>query len=119
VLAAGLAYLRAQPHSHARKVHGSVYSVGEPDIDAVIGGYSVKLECKAPGKKPTRVQIAVMRKWGSAGTLVGWFTSVEHIQQLLSHLGERKFSTNLNHPGCACLTHKENIPHGSRRNPRR
>ena len=69
---------------HARKVHGSAYSAGEPDIDACIAGRSVKLEVKVPGKKPTPLQLAVLRKWQKAGALAGWVTSLEDVDDLLS-----------------------------------
>ena len=78
--------------SHARKVHGSRYSSGEPDIDACINGRSVKIEVKVPGKVPTPQQMARLRKWESAGALCGWATSVEEAASLTSHLENLNWS---------------------------
>jgi hypothetical protein len=43
-----------------------------------------------------------LRRWHEAGALVGWFTSTEHVEQLLDHLGEEAFVPDLNRPGCQC-----------------
>ena len=75
----------------ARKVHGSGYSSGEPDIDAVWGGRSVKIEAKMPGREPTAQQMARLRKWEEHGALAGWATSVEEVQQLLAHWSDRSW----------------------------
>lgn len=105
VVADALDYLRGLPLAYARKVHGGALgNSGEPDLDAVVRGWAVKLEAKRPdgSEKPTPVQLAALRRWHAAGALVGWFTSTEHVQQLLDHLGEVEFVPDLSTPGCRC-----------------
>jgi hypothetical protein len=70
----------------ARKVHGNAFSSGEPDIDAVLNGRSVKIEVKVPGKYPTTQQLARLRTWETAGSLAGWVTSVEEVDRLLGNV---------------------------------
>lgn len=87
-----VAYLRSLPNGHARKVHGSVYgTTGEPDVDAVVGGRSVKLEVKRPGHedelKP--IQRVALNRWRSAGCVVGIVTSVEDVRVLLAYEVDR------------------------------
>lgn len=106
VVADALKFLRTQPATYARKVHGSAMgNVGEPDLDAVSHGRAIKLEAKAEGKRPAPAQIGALRRWAEAGALVGWFTSNVHIEQLLDHLHTPGFVPNLDHPGCSCGNH--------------
>ena len=73
----------------ARKVHSSGYTgAGEPDIDACLHGRAIKVELKQPGKVPTAIQLATLRKWEAAGALAGWVRSVTELNELLSHLDE-------------------------------
>lgn len=80
--------LNKRPRSHARKVHQSRFQSGEPDIDAVVDGRSVKIEVKVPGNTPTLNQMLRMRQWQKAGALVGWVDTVEGADELLGHLDE-------------------------------
>ena len=82
-------YLRSLPTGHARKVHQSRFTGGEPDVDGCVDGRTVKVEVKVPGNKPTPRQLAVMRQWERAGALVGWVTSVDELRDLLVHLNRR------------------------------
>jgi hypothetical protein len=113
IVAEGIGYIRTLQFAYARKVHGSQFgNAGEPDVDAVVCGRSVKLECKAPdGGKPTAVQMGALRRWQKTGALVGWFTNVGHIQEILDHLNDPYpgFIIDPMHPGCSCERH-QNIP---------
>ncbi len=75
---------------YARKVvaYGPMHSAGEPDIDACLRGRTVKFEAKMPGNKPTAVQYGAMRRWEAVGALVGWGTSLEQLEDLLSHVDD-------------------------------
>lgn len=98
-------YILGLRKAYVRKVHGGALgNTGEPDLDAVVRGWAVKLEAKRPdgSEKPTGPQLAALRRWHAAGALVGWFTSVEHVQQILAHLGEEDFVPDLSTPGCRC-----------------
>lgn len=82
-----VAYLRALPRAHARKVHGSAMgTVGEPDIDAVVDGRSVKLEVKLPERRGTvtAAQHLALTRWHDAGALTGVVTSVDEVRALLA-----------------------------------
>lgn len=79
-------YLRELPRSsHARVVHGGPHGTGgEPDIDAVIEGVSLKIEVKVPGNSPTPRQLSVIRKWRESGAIAGWANCIDHVVQLLT-----------------------------------
>jgi len=81
-----LDHIKSEPAGHAVKVHGSQFtSAGEPDINACIAGRHVVIEVKQPGKKPTPIQFAAMRRWERVGSLAGWVTSLDEARELLSH----------------------------------
>jgi hypothetical protein len=104
----GINYLRAQPHAYAKKVHGGAMgNAGEPDVDACVRGRAVKLEAKAGSNTPSKVQLAALRRWAAAGALVGWFTTNQHIVELLDHLEDHDYITDLSAPGCAKPCHRE------------
>jgi hypothetical protein len=104
IVSQGITFLRMQ--GWARKVHGGAMgSSGEPDVDACVRGYAVKLEAKRVGEKPTSAQVAAMQRWQKAGAMVGWFTSNDHIAALLTHLGDPEYRTDLTKPGCSCPVH--------------
>jgi hypothetical protein len=106
IVAEGIIMLRALPNGYARKVHGGAMgNVGEPDVDACVAGRSCKFEAKAIGEKPTGPQLGSMRRWASVGALVGWFRSNAHLEQLLEHIDEREYVTDLTEPGCSCPRH--------------
>lgn len=103
----GIAFLRARPDSYARKVHGSQFgNAGEPDVDAVCRGRSMKLECKAPdGGRPTAVQFGALRRWAKAGALTGWFTCLDHVREILDHVDDDHV-IDVTFPGCSCPRHQ-------------
>lgn len=104
----GINHLRALPQGYARKVHGgSMGNAGEPDVDACVRGRAVKLEAKAGSNTPSPVQLAALRRWAKAGALVGWFTSTSHIAELLDHLDDPHYETDLSAPGCGRSCHRE------------
>jgi len=98
-----LTFLRGFPQGYARKVHGGAMgNVGEPDVDACVGGRACKFEAKGDGNKPTGPQLAALRRWAKAGALVGWFRTLDHVRQLLEHRHEIDFIPDLSSPGCSC-----------------
>ena len=79
-----LKYLNGLDQCRARKVSGDSGSSGEPDIDCVIQGQSVKLEVKRPGNnRVTTQQIKTLEKWQIAGAVTGVVHSVQEVQELL------------------------------------
>lgn len=107
----GIAYIRSEPRSYARKVHGSQFgNAGEPDVDAVCRGRAVKLECKAPdGGRPTPIQFGALKRWAKAGALAGWFTCLDHVRQILDHVDDTTpgFVIDVTYPGCSCPRHQD------------
>jgi len=77
----------------ARKVHGSQFSRGEPDIDAVLWGVPLKAEVKVPGKgkasDPTPLQDARLRAWERAGAVTGCVRSMEELEALIERCSRR------------------------------
>jgi len=74
-----------------RKVHGGSFQSGEPDLDIVLRGRAVKIELKAPGKKPTARQEHVLREWSEAGAVAVWLDNFEAFRQLLAELSKEPF----------------------------
>lgn len=75
---------------YAHKMHGSIYgNGGEPDIDACINGRTVKIEMKAPGRKPkpTAIQEVAMQRWRDAGAVVILATSWAEVEAALIEAG--------------------------------
>lgn len=77
IVAACLKRLNKLEGVHARKVRGSAYSSGEPDLDIVAAGRSVKLEVKVPGEVATKLQDRVMAQWCKAGAVCAVVTSAD------------------------------------------
>lgn len=67
----------------AHKVHGTRYSSGEPDIDAVIRGVPVKVEVKMPGNSPTPLQADRLLKWETAGAVTGWVRTMDELDAII------------------------------------
>ena len=76
-------WLNAQPGCYAVKTHGSIYSAGQPDLLGSYQGRALALEVKRPGRRPTRLQAAVLKKWRAAGAIAAVVTSVEDVRELL------------------------------------
>jgi hypothetical protein len=82
-------------------------NAGEPDIDASAHGRAVKIELKRPGSsaKPGDAQRAALKRWHATGALCGWARSLEHVLQLLEHVGDPAHPLDLDRPGCSCPAH--------------
>ena len=84
-----LKYLNSLDRCRARKVHGSIYSGGEPDIDCCFKGRSIKIEVKKPGEKvdDKGLQQKILKEWEDAGAISFWVTSIEEVVNRLSKEG--------------------------------
>lgn len=80
-----LKYLNSLDKCRARKVHGSVYSGGEPDIDCCLKGRAIKIEVKKPGEKVLNdgLQEKILHEWAKAGAVSFWVTSLEEVKERL------------------------------------
>lgn len=66
------------------KVHGSGRTkTGEPDLDVIFHGYSVKIELKAPGQRPTKIQEVRLAECRAAGGLAFCASSVVEVASYL------------------------------------
>jgi len=80
------------------KFHGSVYGIkGFPDLFGILpgvygssqfngGGRFLAIEVKLPGKKPTVLQMTILKRISKHGGFAFWTDSLEKVKQLLSHL---------------------------------
>ena len=57
----------ARPECYARKIHGSRYQAGFPDIIICQGGELLMVEAKQPGRKATPLQLRELGRWQAAG----------------------------------------------------
>jgi penicillin-binding protein-related factor A (putative recombinase) len=94
-----LDWLNAQTMCRAIKVHGGPYgNTGEPDIDCVWHGHSIKIEVKQPdkGKKsePTELQAQRMKEWQKVGGIAFHVTSLEQVRQFF-HDHSKGFFTGM------------------------
>ena len=78
--------LNTLPSTYARKVHGSRYSSGWPDVVGAMHGHMLALEVKRPGGGygVTPLQAREIEKWIEAGAVSGVVTSVAEVHALLS-----------------------------------
>jgi hypothetical protein len=82
--------LRAQDNGLVfRKRHGSVYGLaGDPDFYGLWHGLHWELELKAPGEKPTQLQLERQAEWARAGALVAYADAPNMVDAFLSTLAE-------------------------------
>lgn len=79
-----LNWLNSLDNCFAYSRHGDQFSIkGNPDITGCLAGRHIEIEVKLPGKKPTKIQFAVMEKWERAGAIVGWATSLSEAQDII------------------------------------
>lgn len=79
----------------AYKVHGNEFTPrGTPDICGVYKGFSIWLETKMPGNKPTLIQWKRMRDWRAAGSFTCVPYSVQDAVQMLDHIDTCNHSIN-------------------------
>jgi Holliday junction resolvase len=87
--AAVVAWLRALPGCDARKIAGTPYGGGWPDVLAVVRGQAVFIEMKRADRRAnvTAAQAAALRRWAKAGAVTGVATDVRDVAQLLIDAG--------------------------------
>lgn len=84
VVAATKKYLKTLSFCEFRKVHGSIHSASEPDLDIVYKSISIKAEAKAPtGGKATPRQMARIKEWRRAGAIAFVFRDVGEVRRVI------------------------------------
>ena len=83
IVAAIKQYLDKLPNCYVVKTHGSIYSAGQPDLLGCYQGRTLALEVKRPGGKPTKLQMAMLKKWEAAGAIAAVVHSVEEVKEML------------------------------------
>lgn len=86
IVKAILVYLNGLPNCRARKRHGSIYSVGEPDITGCIKGQRFEFEVKAPGNTATPLQLEEIALWQRAGAIAEVVYSVDDVKSAMKGL---------------------------------
>lgn len=78
------------PRTLCKKRHAGPGRKGEVDLTGCSHGYRIELEGKIYPNKPTRIQKHRMKKWGSAGAIVGvYFSKEEAVEIVLQGLKDR------------------------------
>lgn len=54
----------------AVKVHGGMWTSGQPDVCMCYSGKMIQIEFKQPGKKPTDRQEGELESWKKAGAII-------------------------------------------------
>lgn len=75
--------LNELPETYARKMHGSAYARGWPDIVGSHRGRALMLEVKRPGKALSKLQAAELKRWAAAGAITGRVTSWEETKEII------------------------------------
>lgn len=84
---------------------GSKYMVnGTPDLLGSLRGRSLAIEIKKPTEVPRADQMGQLRRWQTAGALVGWACSEREMRALLDHIDDRGWHNPLTGPGDGSTT---------------
>ena len=79
-----LKWLNQQPSCHAEKTHGGRWGrAGKPDITGCYRGRRFDLEVKRPGAKPTKLQLATLKRWEEAGAITAVVTNLEEVKAII------------------------------------
>lgn len=83
-----LDYLNELPGCFAYKTHGGRFESlkGQPDISGCYRGRRFDFEVKRPGKEPTELQKAQIRKFQDAGSVSTVVTSVGEVQDIMQQM---------------------------------
>ena len=86
VLAAITKHLATLDRCFWVKIHGSPYTINQPDLIVCYRGVMVCIEVKAPGEEARPGQLSVLRKWARAGAVTLVADSLALVEDELSKL---------------------------------
>jgi len=83
-----LNYLNSLDRCVAWKTHGGRFESmkGKPDITGVLEGRRFDFEVKAPGKNPTRLQKAQIRKLREAGSCAHTVYDINEVKHFINNM---------------------------------
>lgn len=89
-----LRYLNSLPGCKAENVSGNASQSGRPDITGCYQGRMFKLELKSPDhrNKPSKKQSIELRKWWSAGCVVGVIYSMKSLRRVFEHNWDQDYN---------------------------
>ena len=86
VLAKIVRYLATLERCYWVKVHGSRFTINQPDLIVCYRGAMICIEVKAPGNEATPGQLSVLRKWARAGAITLVADSLALVEDELAKL---------------------------------
>jgi hypothetical protein len=90
-----LDWLNSHPVCFAAKIHQNQFSKGLPDIIGTMTGRTLALEVKRPGRKATKLQAAVLRKFEDAGAITAVVTSVDDVREVIEDESSHRTTANV------------------------
>jgi hypothetical protein len=76
-------WLNSLPQCYAEKRKGGRANPGQLDVTGCLQGIRIELEGKVGDNRPTKIQYSYIKKWGKAGAITGWYTSLREAQELV------------------------------------
>lgn len=94
-------FVRGRPGWWIVKYHqdGRYATAGTPDLLAVHKGQFVAVEVKMPGRKPSKLQEAVLRRISQAGGVTAVIDSLDKARQLVLDIEEGTWDGRFGRPG--------------------
>ena len=75
-----MGYLKTIPGGCFMRRVAGMGNNGHPDIVGCINGRHVEIELKAPGAKPTDLQLKRLEDWRTAGALAFWADNLQTVR---------------------------------------
>lgn len=74
-------YVNSLPNAKLIKRPASMARNGEPDLTGCVDGKHIEIEVKAPGNKPTELQLKRLEEWDKVGAVAFWADDVEIVKR--------------------------------------
>lgn len=77
-------HFKHRPDIVAKKRHGTVFSLNEPDWTFFVQGRAIAIEMKVPGKEATKGQALRLREYAAAGVRTAVCDTVEQVIEIVN-----------------------------------
>lgn len=77
-------HFKHRPDIIAKKRHGTVISINEPDWEFCVLGRTIVIEMKVPGEEERPAQALRLREWQAAGARTAVCTSLEAVIEIVN-----------------------------------